>query len=177
MSLPSNKEDYFTKYIKKNSTVKHVELDITNLNLIVDLIVNEKPVYIFHLAAQAIVQTSYQRPTATWETNVLGTINILESLRMTQAPTIAILITSDKCYENQEWVWGYREIDRLGGSDPYSASKAAAELAIQSYISSYFSDSSNIHKIGVARAGTVIGGEIGLNMTYTRLCRSWAIRC
>ena len=146
VSLPTQDNSYFTQLIRPKARVNHIELDIRDLKAISDLITKEKPDFIFHLAAQAIVKTSYQDPSNTWSTNVMGTLNILESLRITNSPTIAILITSDKCYENQEWVWGYRETDRLGGSDPYSGSKAAAELVIRSYINSYFSDSFNKRK-------------------------------
>ena len=87
------------------------------------------------MAAQSLVRKSYLNPVETWQTNLLGTVNILESLKNIRKKSACVLITSDKCYKNKEWVWGYREDDQLGGSDPYSASKAAAELAINSYIS------------------------------------------
>ena len=92
----------------------------------------------FSLAAQGLVRPAYANPTDTWQTNAMGTINVLESLRLLKRPCIAVFITSDKCYDNVEWVWGYRETDPLGGPDPYSASKGAAELAIRSYVSSFF---------------------------------------
>lgn len=128
--------------------------DGTSINALVEKI---QPDFVFHLAAQALVRPAYANPTATWETNAMGTINILESLRLLKHPCIAVLITSDKCYDNVEWVWGYRETDALGGPDPYSASKGAAELAIRSYVRSYFPNNGLV-RIGVGRAGNVIGG-------------------
>ena len=105
----------------------------------------------------AEVRPAYTNPTNTWQTNAIGTINVLESLRLLKNPCVAVLITSDKCYDNVEWVWGYRETDALGGPDPYSASKGAAELAIRSYVRSFFPNDGLV-RIGVGRAGNVIGG-------------------
>jgi CDP-glucose 4,6-dehydratase len=128
--------------------------DLANLKKIID---EEKPDFIFHLAAQAIVSTSYSNPIETIQSNVIGTTNLLEVLRSYNDRCIAIFITSDKCYDNVEWVWGYRETDGLGGKDIYSGSKGAAELIIKSYINSFFNNEHNV-KIGVGRAGNVIGG-------------------
>lgn len=128
--------------------------DLANLKKIID---EEKPDFIFHLAAQAIVSTSYSNPIETIQSNVIGTTNLLEVLRSYNDRCIAIFITSDKCYDNVEWVWGYRETDGLGGKDIYSGSKGAAELIIKSYINSFFINEHNV-KIGVGRAGNVIGG-------------------
>jgi len=116
-----------------------------------------KPDFLFHLAAQAIVSTSYKNPMDTITTNVIGTATVLEALRQTSLPITAVIITSDKAYDNVEWLWGYRENDRLGGKDIYSGSKGAAELVIKSYWHSFLKDKSNI-KMGIARAGNVIGG-------------------
>jgi CDP-glucose 4,6-dehydratase len=116
-----------------------------------------QPDFVFHLAAQALVRRSYDDPADTWQTNVMGTLNVLEALRGLKSPCVAVLITSDKCYDNVEWVWGYRETDALGGPDPYSASKGAAELAIRSYVHSFF-PADGFVRIGVGRAGNVIGG-------------------
>jgi CDP-glucose 4,6-dehydratase len=113
---------------------------------------------VFHLAAQALVRRSYEDPLETWQTNVLGTLYVLEALRKLDKHCAAVIITSDKCYDNVEWVWGYRETDALGGPDPYSASKGAAELAIRSHIKSYFPQSTSKVRIASARAGNVIGG-------------------
>ena len=118
-----------------------------------------QPDYIFHLAAQSLVRESYLDPIKTWGTNVMGTVNLLESLKQIKGDCIGIIITSDKCYENQEWEWGYRESDILGGNDPYSASKGSAELVINSYSKSFFSEKQNTNiRIASARAGNVIGG-------------------
>jgi CDP-glucose 4,6-dehydratase len=121
------------------------------------IIEQSKPDFLFHLAAQALVRKSYDNPAETWQTNVMGTLNVLEGLRMLNKPCTAVIITSDKCYDNVEWVWGYRENDALGGPDPYSASKGAAELVVKSYVKSYFPKGSLI-RIASARAGNVIGG-------------------
>jgi CDP-glucose 4,6-dehydratase len=116
-----------------------------------------QPDFVFHLAAQPLVRRSYADPVLTWQTNTMGTINILEGLRHLSKSCVAVLVTSDKCYDNAEWPWGYRETDRLGGPDPYSASKGGAELAIRSYVRSYFPKDGPV-RIGVGRAGNVIGG-------------------
>jgi CDP-glucose 4,6-dehydratase len=118
--------------------------------------VEARPDFVFHLAAQPIVRRSFAQPAETFDVNLMGTVHVLEALRQFQQPCAAVMITTDKCYENREWLFGYREEDPLGGYDPYSASKAAAELAISSYRRSFF----NGHpvKIASARAGNVIGG-------------------
>ena len=118
---------------------------------------NHKPVFVFHLAAQAIVVNSFKDPYQTFASNTLGTLNLLEALRNYSEQCTAILITSDKSYQNREIDRGYHEEDRLGGEDPYSGSKGAAELIIHSYFHSFFTHQSKI-KIGIARAGNVVGG-------------------
>jgi len=133
-------------------------IDVRDRSALEDAILIARPDFVFHLAAQALVQRSYLDPLETWQTNVFGTIHVLEALRKLNNPCIAVLITSDKCYDNVEWVWGYRESDPLGGPDPYSASKGAAELAIRSHIKSYFPIGSSKVRIATARAGNVIGG-------------------
>jgi CDP-glucose 4,6-dehydratase len=115
-----------------------------------------KPDFVFHLAAQSLVRRSYEQPVETYATNVMGTIHVLEALRELKKPCAAVLITTDKCYENREWVHGYREEDPLGGHDPYSSSKAAAEIAIAAWRRSFFKN--HPVKIASARAGNVIGG-------------------
>jgi len=131
--------------------------DLRDGDAIRRLVREAQPDFVFHLAAQALVRRAYTDPVETWQTNTLGTVNILEALRELKKPCVAVLITSDKCYDNVEWVWGYRETDALGGPDPYSASKGAAELAIRSYVRSYFPKDGPV-RIGVGRAGNVIGG-------------------
>ena len=125
----------------------------------VERVVKEfRPDFVFHLAAEALVSRAYMNPHATWETNVMGTMNVLEAVRKNLEKCVVIIVTSDKCYENNEWVWGYRESDRLGGKDPYSASKAGCEIMVRSYVNTYFQDASNGVRVATGRAGNVIGG-------------------
>ncbi|EFA74422.1 CDP-glucose-4,6-dehydratase [Raphidiopsis brookii D9] len=140
------------------SRITHIWGNIEDLETCQQLIQQYQPDFIFHLAAQPLVRLSYREPHATFTTNVVGTLNILESLRLSTHACTAILVTSDKCYDNVEQVWGYRETDRLGGKDPYSGSKGAAELVIRSYAESYFSSNDSLVKVAVGRAGNVIGG-------------------
>jgi CDP-glucose 4,6-dehydratase len=135
-----------------------LRVDIRNQVALEEVIVSAQPDFVFHLAAQALVRRSYEDPLETWQTNVLGTLHVLEALRKLDKNCAAVIITSDKCYDNVEWVWGYRETDAMGGPDPYSASKGAAELAIKSHIKSYFPKENSKVRIASARAGNVIGG-------------------
>ena len=137
--------------------IRHIQADIRDLGAMRELICDAQPDFVFHLAAQAIVSTSYTDPVETMTTNVVGTMNILESLRTLERPCVAVLITSDKCYDNVEWVWGYRETDGMGGKDVYSGSKGAAELVIKSYLHSFFQNGHPV-RLAVGRAGNVIGG-------------------
>ncbi len=135
--------------------------DINNLNKLKTIIREFNPDLVFHLAAQPLVIKSYKNPIETWETNVMGSLKILESLKQLQKKCAAILITTDKVYKNNEWDFGYRENDPLGGKDPYSASKAAAEIAISSWRDSYCGRGNvqNVHlSVATARSGNVIGG-------------------
>lgn len=134
--------------------VKNV--DVRSADEIAKILNDFHPDFIFHLAAQAIVGESYKDPYVTFETNVMGTIALLESIKNFGRPCIGVFITSDKSYRNDEQIWGYRETDYLGGEDPYSASKACADIAIASYTQSFFRDSDI--KIAATRAGNVIGG-------------------
>lgn len=131
--------------------------DIRDKGKVEELIQKVKPDFIFHLAAQAIVSASYEAPFDTISTNVMGTAAILEAIRNLTWDCTCVLITSDKAYDNVEWIWGYRETDALGGKDVYSGSKGAAELIIKSYWNSFIQTMPNI-KLGIARAGNVIGG-------------------
>ena len=137
--------------------ISHNFLDIRDLKKISNFISYVKPDIIFHLAAQAIVSESFHDPIKTVSTNVMGTINILESLKMLDHKIKCVLITSDKSYYNVEWPWGYKETDRLGGKDIYSGSKAAADILIESYFHTFLKDKSNV-SLAVGRAGNVIGG-------------------
>ncbi len=131
-----------------------------------------QPEIVFHLAAQSLVARSYSEPVLTFETNVAGTANVLEAIRHTPSVAAGVIITSDKCYRNVEWEWGYREDDRLGGDDPYSASKAAAELIIHAYQASYFRTGAAISSV---RAGNVIGGgDWADNRIVPDCARAWS---
>ena len=143
---------------KMTNDIIDLRIDIRDFSALEKAIVEAQPDFVFHLAAQALVRSSYNSPIETWQTNVLGTLHILESLRKLDKPCVAVLITSDKCYDNVEWVWGYRENDAMGGPDPYSASKGAAELVIRSHIKSFFLKGESQIRIASARAGNVIGG-------------------
>ena len=136
--------------------------DVRNLEKLQQAIKSFNPDIVFHLAAQSLVRKSYQSPVETFETNVMGTVNVFETCRKTGSVRAIIGVTSDKCYENQEWIWGYRENDPIGGHDPYSASKGCAELVATSYLKSFFSPEEHrkTHQTLVvsARAGNVIGG-------------------
>jgi CDP-glucose 4,6-dehydratase len=131
--------------------------DIADSAQTVKFIKKVNPDIIFHLAAQALVRDSYKNPIETWMTNVIGTGNVLEGARQAPALKAIVVVTTDKCYRNNEWPWGYRETDHLGGHDPYSASKAGSELIAASYRSSFFNNPSS-PLLATARAGNVIGG-------------------
>ena len=154
--IPTEPSHFEVAYLAKR--VNHIEANICDCENILKLIKEVKPDFLFHLAAQALVRTSYESPLDTWQTNVMGTLHVLEALRKLDKSCAAVIITSDKCYDNVEWIWGYRENDAMGGSDPYSASKGAAELAIRSHIESYFPKETSKVRIASARAGNVIGG-------------------
>ena len=138
--------------------ISHYQEDIRDLDKMIEIVTHEKPDFLFHLAAQAIVSTSYTNPIETITSNVIGTTNILEALRESNHKCIAIIITSDKAYDNVEQVWGYKEDDKMGGKDIYSGSKGAAELIIKSYFYSFFKNKGSNIKLAIGRAGNVIGG-------------------
>lgn len=135
----------------------HFEADIRCEKSLENVFKQVRPEIVFHLAAQPIVNRSYVEPASTYATNLMGTVNVLECFRNSENSKLAVIITTDKVYENQEWNYGYRESDTLGGKDPYSASKACAEIALQSFHQSYFSDFKS-KRILACRAGNVIGG-------------------
>lgn len=132
-------------------------IDIRDASAVAAVVRAAAPEIVFHLAAQPLVRRSYRDPLETWSTNVMGTANVLEACRHQPSVRAIVVVTTDKCYENQEWDWGYRENDRLGGHDPYSASKAGAELVVASYRNAFFNQS-NSPLLASARAGNVIGG-------------------
>lgn len=138
--------------------IREYREDIRNLDRMIEIIKYEKPDYIFHLAAQPIVSLSYSDPIETITTNVIGTTNILEALRVSNHECVSIIITSDKAYDNVEQVWGYKENDKMGGKDIYSGSKGAAELVIKSYYHSFFKSPKSNVRLAIGRAGNVIGG-------------------
>jgi CDP-glucose 4,6-dehydratase len=135
----------------------HIIGDVRDAAALASAMRASEPDFVFHLAAQPIVRLSYRQPAETFAVNVLGTVHVLEAIRALSNPPVAVLITSDKCYENREWVNGYREEDPMGGHDPYSASKGCAELAISSWRRSFFRTPGSA-RIASARAGNVIGG-------------------
>lgn len=142
-----------------NSVIKDYRVDVRNLDRLKDVIALENPDIIFHLAAQALVIESYLDPIITLETNIIGTANLLEACRLNNKERAIVVVTSDKCYENKEWIYPYRESDPMGGYDPYSASKGAAELICASYRNSFFTPlNKSVQRLATARAGNVFGG-------------------
>lgn len=158
-----------------SNEINDLRVDIRNQAKIEKIIIEANPHYLFHLAAQPLIHRAYEDPITTWESNVMGTINILQSLRKLKQSCAVVIITSDKCYKNIEQLKGYLETDELGGLDPYSASKSSAEIAIHSYINSYFSTSESVVRIASARAGNVIGGgDWALNRLVPDCVKSWS---
>ena len=155
LNIPTNPSMY--EILGLDKRVHQHYGDIRNKEELRDYINEVRPDFIIHLAAQALVYTSYQEPFDTITTNVVGTAAVCDCIREITWDCTCVLITSDKAYDNVEWIWGYRETDRLGGKDVYSGSKGAAELVIKSYWHSFIKDKPNI-KLGITRAGNVIGG-------------------
>ena len=155
-TIPTKPSNFEILKIKKK-LVQDIRCDIRDYKNLKKNIDKIKPEIIFHLAAQSLVNESYLDPSKTWTTNLIGTLNVLEYLRNLKNKCTCIIVTSDKCYLNNEWIWGYRENDILGGVDPYSASKASTEILFSSYYKSFLKNKKNI-KIASARAGNVIGG-------------------
>jgi len=154
------------------NTISYID-DIRNFSSLKKVFDDFRPEIVFHLAAQPSVLVSYEQPLETFSTNVIGTANVLEVSRQTDSVKSVIVVTTDKCYKNNEWVYGYREVDELGGHDPYSASKACSELVTSSYRKSYNDSNEQIPKIASARAGNVIGGgDWTLNRIVTDAVRA-----
>jgi len=147
----------FNELALKNK-ITHYEKDVRNLDETKEIIEKVKPDFVFHLAAQSLVSVSYSDPIETITTNVLGTANVLEALKESNHNCVGVIITSDKCYDNVEWVWGYKETDTLGGKDIYSGSKGAAEVIFKSYFDSFFKKNESNVKVATTRAGNVVGG-------------------
>ena len=139
------------------TSINHVVGDIRDASALQDAMQKFQPEYVFHLAAQALVKKSYDDPVATFDSNVMGSVHLLDAVRRCDSVRSLVFITSDKCYENVEWVWGYRENDRLGGHDAYSASKAAAEVVFSAYDRSFFVSNPELGA-ATTRAGNVVGG-------------------
>jgi len=140
------------------SRLHHRLGDIRDLGVVRQAVEAARPDFVFHLAAQPLVRLSYEQPVETYATNVLGTVHVLEAVRLAKQPCVVVAVTTDKCYENREWVHSYREEDAMGGYDPYSSSKGAAELVVSAYRRSYFSGADSLVRLASARAGNVIGG-------------------
>ena len=156
IDVPSEPSHYNSA--KLYDQVDDYRIDIRDNNELKLILKKIQPNFVFHLAAQALVRPSYNSPFDTITTNAIGSVSVLDALRTLDKPVVVVMITSDKAYDNVEWMWGYREVDRLGGKDPYSASKGMAELAIRSYVESFFNSPDSNVRIGIARAGNVIGG-------------------
>ena len=147
--------------MRASKNIISVEGDIRDAVSLRNVVLDFHPEIIIHMAAQALVRQSYHNPSDTYSTNVMGTVNLFEAVRASSDVRAVVNVTSDKCYENREWVWGYRETDAMGGYDPYSSSKGCPELITSSYRNAFFDpDQYNCHRTGVAtaRAGNVIGG-------------------
>ena len=153
---PNTKNDNYI-ICDLGNKITHINGDIRDYQTLLNVFSKYKLEIVFHLAAQTLVLDSYKDPYNTYSTNIMGTINLFEAIRHTPSVKVAINVTSDKCYENREWVYGYREVDPMGGKDPYSASKGASEIITSSYMRSFFNqeDAANIASV---RAGNVIGG-------------------
>lgn len=156
-SLSPPTERNLFESISVGELIEDVRGDILDQQHMEAVFQKTQPEIVFHLAAQPLVRRSYAEPRLTYATNVMGTVNVLEAVRATPSIRVVVNITSDKCYENREWVWGYRENDPMGGSDPYSSSKGCAELVAQAYMRSFFSHP-EAPALASARAGNVIGG-------------------
>ncbi len=136
-----------------------IDVDVRDYRGVADALASHPPELIFHLAAQSLVRPSYEDPRGTYETNVMGTVNVLEAARQTESVRVVVNVTSDKCYENREWEWGYREYEPMGGHDPYSSSKGCAELVTAAFRRSFFNgEEGGGLRLASARAGNVIGG-------------------
>lgn len=156
-SLAPNTSPSHFDLLRLSSRLKHIEGDVRDRQALERAVAEFRPEIVFHLAAQPLVRLSYAEPVMTWETNVMGTVNLLEAVRRCPSVKACVVVTSDKCYENREWPWGYRETEAMGGHDPYSASKGATELVVASYRRSFFKDPSGC-RLASGRAGNVIGG-------------------
>ena len=154
-SLPAPTDPSLFEQTRLAELVNHVEGDVRDMDAVEAAVNAARPEVVFHLAAQSLVRYSYDNPIETYATNVMGTVHLLDACRRAESVRAIISVTSDKCYENREWIWPYRESDPMGGHDPYSSSKGAAELVISAYRRSFFETGACIASV---RAGNVIGG-------------------
>lgn len=157
-SLPAPTTPALFEQLGHAERLEHVIGDVRDLAKLQGVVERVKPDFVFHLAAQPLVRLSYSQPVETYSTNVMGTVNMLEAVRLANHLCAVVVVTTDKCYENREWVHSYREEDPMGGYDPYSSSKGAAELVVSAYRRSYFSSPDSLIRVASARAGNVIGG-------------------
>lgn len=155
-ALPAPTDPSLFASARISEVINHIEGDVRDLGSLRAAVARARPEVIFHLAAQPLVRLSYEEPVETYATNVMGTVHLLEAARQVPGVRAIICVTSDKCYENREWVWPYRESDPMGGHDPYSSSKGCAEIVTAAYRSSYFRESGPA--LASVRAGNVIGG-------------------
>ncbi len=157
-ALPPNTNPCLFDLANVASGMNSIKGDIRDLDSLKAILINADPEIVIHMAAQPLVRDSYQFPIETFATNVMGTVHLLEAVRFAPSVRAVVNVTTDKCYQNNEWVWGYRETEPLGGRDPYSASKACAELVSNAYRNSYYHPSGQKVALATARAGNVIGG-------------------
>ena len=153
---PNTEPSLFDAADVRAALVRHTVADIRDAATLAQAMQDARPEIVLHLAAQPLVRASYRDPAQTWSTNVMGTVNVLDAVRACPSVRAVIVVTTDKCYDNKEWLWGYRETDPLGGHDPYSASKAGTELVAASYRKSFLAERGVL--LATARAGNVIGG-------------------
>jgi len=160
-SLAPSPSQKLYETLELGERMKSIFSDISDLSVLRSAIESASPDIVLHMAAQPLVQQSFNEPYETFKTNVLGTVSLLEAVRHCPSIRAVVVVTTDKCYQNNEWIWPYREVDRLGGEDPYSSSKACAELVTHSFHKSFFSYESfseDTCSVATARAGNVIGG-------------------
>jgi CDP-glucose 4,6-dehydratase len=173
ISLEAEQEKNLFDLLKLDSRLDSHISDLRNQDKISQLVRNAEPEIVFHLAAQPLVRESYRTPVETFSTNILGTVHLLDAIRRSPSVKAVVIVTTDKVYQNQNWFHPYRESDRLGGHDPYSASKAACELIVDSYRQSFFKGASI--KIATVRAGNVIGGgDWAAERLVPDLLRAWS---
>ena len=156
-SLPPPTAPSLFEQLGLSKRMEHEEGDVRDRERVRASLCDAQPDFVFHLAAQPLVRRSYEEPVETYATNVMGTVHVLEALRHLEKPCAAVIVTTDKCYENREWIYGYREDDPLGGYDPYSSSKGMAELAVSAYRRSFLRAPGPV-RVASARAGNVVGG-------------------